>query len=56
MKPSSTEYHRAIDLGGQARRAGHKPDRNPYRHGHSEKDRLLAEAWQAGWDTGKAGK
>jgi hypothetical protein len=56
MKPTSTEYHRAIDLGGQSRRAGHKADRNPYRSGCTEKDRLLAEAWQHGHDAGKAGR
>jgi hypothetical protein len=56
MKPTSTEYHRAIGLGGQSRRAGHKADRNPYRSGCTEKDRLLAEAWQHGHDAGKAGR
>jgi hypothetical protein len=52
-KPTATEYHRAIDLGGQARRAGHKADRNPYRSGCTECDRVLAEAWQHGHDKGK---
>lgn len=47
-RPSSTEYQRAILAGEQARRAGHKPDRNPYKHGTTERDRLLAEAWDAG--------
>jgi hypothetical protein len=54
MKPTAQEYHRAIDLGGQARRAGHKSDRNPYKFGNTEKDRLLADAWQNGHDQGKA--
>jgi hypothetical protein len=53
MKPTAQEYARAIDLGGQARRAGHKEDRNPYSHGWTEKDRLLAEAWQVGHEQGK---
>jgi hypothetical protein len=52
-RPTAQEYARAIDLGEQARRAGHKPERNPYRNGLTEKDRLLAEAWQAGHDQGK---
>lgn len=56
MKPTAQEYHRAIDLGGQARRAGHKLDRNPYRNGCTEKDRLLSEAWDRGHENGKAGK
>jgi hypothetical protein len=53
MRPSAKEYARAIDLGEQARRAGHKPERNPYRNGLTDKDRLLADAWQAGWEQGK---
>jgi hypothetical protein len=53
MKPTAQEFARAIDLGGQARRAGHKQDRNPYRHGLTDKDRVLAEAWDAGWQDGK---
>jgi hypothetical protein len=36
-RPTAKEYARAIDLGGQARRAGHKEDRNPYRHGLDRK-------------------
>lgn len=56
MKPTATEYHRAIDLGGQARRAGHKEYSNPFRNGSTEKDRLLADAWQNGWENGKAGR
>jgi hypothetical protein len=55
-RPTSQEFHRAVDLGGQARRAGHKEDRNPYRHGLTDKDRILADAWQAGFDNGKGGK
>jgi hypothetical protein len=53
MKPTAQEFARAIDLGGQACRAGHKQDRNPYRHGLTDKDRVLAEAWDAGWQDGK---
>lgn len=56
MRPTATDYARAIDLGGQARRAGYKADHNPYRNGHTDKDRILAEAWQHGHDNGKAGK
>lgn len=53
MRPTAQEFHRAMDLGGQARRAGHKPDVNPYRNGLTDKDRVLAEAWQAGYENGK---
>jgi hypothetical protein len=52
-RPTAQEYHRALDLGGQARRAGHTQDRNPYRNGLTDKDRVLAEAWDAGWEQGK---
>lgn len=56
MKPSAQECFRARDLGGQARRAGHKEDRNPHRNGATERERILADYWQSGWETGKAGK
>lgn len=52
-KPTAQECARARDLGGQARRAGHKDDRNPYRNGATERDRILAEYWQNGWENGK---
>jgi hypothetical protein len=52
-RPTAQDFHRAMDLGGQARRAGHKEDRNPYRNGLTDKDRVLAEAWQAGFEQGK---
>jgi hypothetical protein len=53
MRPTAQECARARDLGGQARRAGHKADANPHRNGVTDKDRILAEAWQAGFDSGK---
>jgi hypothetical protein len=53
MRPTAKECHRARDLGGQARRAGHKVDTNPYRNGLNERDRVLAEYWQDGWEQGK---
>lgn len=56
MRPSARERHRARDLGGQARRAGHKSDTNPYRNAINDRDRILADYWQDGWNTGKAGK
>ena len=56
MKPSAVDYERAILAGEQARRAGQKAERNPHKHGRTERDRLLAEAWDEGFERVDAGR
>lgn len=47
-KPTEREYEAARDAGAQARRNGKKEGDRPYR-GHTEKVRILGEAWLLGW-------
>ena len=49
MKPSEKEYHRAVDLGESARRAGRPASANPWKEDHSERGQILAEAWHEAW-------
>lgn len=54
MKPSVQQWHRAKDMGGQARRNGRKATENPYRNDHTEQGVLMCEAWQQGFDDERA--
>lgn len=47
-KPTEREYERARDMGAQSRRNGAREGDCPYR-GHTEKVRILGEAWRLGW-------
>lgn len=56
MKPTRTEYHQAITGGERSRRAGYKPDRNPWANDNTERGLLLREAWQNGFERTDKGR
>jgi hypothetical protein len=49
MKPTERQWHRAKDMGAQARRNGRKSTENPYRNDHTELGEILFEAWEQGF-------
>lgn len=48
MSVTEREYRQAQDGGAAARRGGRRIGDCPYR-GHTDKVRLLAEAWRGAW-------
>lgn len=50
MKPTAKEYSAAILAGAQSRRCYGRLTDNPYSHGTTERDRILSECWESGWN------